>query len=70
MNVTWGTYPSHLGHRGKDGDKRGCFRCHDDENEIEDGKTLSQDCDLCHEMIEEDVSADELPEAIRGLLGK
>jgi hypothetical protein len=44
MQVTWGTYGSHLGHV----DSRGCFRCHDDGHRTPDGATNSQDCELCH----------------------
>jgi len=44
MNVSWGTYPSHLGHV----DAPGCFRCHDDEHKAADGSVIRQDCELCH----------------------
>jgi hypothetical protein len=44
MKVTWGTYPSHLGHI----DTPGCFRCHDDEHKAKDGSVIRQDCGLCH----------------------
>jgi hypothetical protein len=44
MKVTWGTYPSHLGHV----DSPGCFRCHDDEHKAADGTVISQSCELCH----------------------
>jgi hypothetical protein len=44
MKVTWGTYPSHIGHV----DTQGCFRCHDDSHKTADGKVISQDCELCH----------------------
>ncbi len=44
MRVTWGTYPSHIGHV----DSPGCFRCHDDSHKTADGKAISQDCELCH----------------------
>jgi hypothetical protein len=45
MNVTWGTYPSNIGHV----DSPGCFRCHDDSHKTKDGKNvISQDCELCH----------------------
>jgi hypothetical protein len=45
MKVTWGTYPSHLGHV----DSPGCFRCHDDTHKTKDGQhVISQDCELCH----------------------
>ena len=48
MRVTWGTYPSHLGHT----DSPGCFRCHDDSHKAADGKVISQDCELCHTLPE------------------
>jgi hypothetical protein len=45
MKVTWGTYPSNIGHV----DSPGCFRCHDDSHKTRDGQhVLSQDCELCH----------------------
>jgi len=45
MKVTWGTYPSNIGHV----DSPGCFRCHDDSHKTKDGaRTISQDCELCH----------------------
>jgi nitrate/TMAO reductase-like tetraheme cytochrome c subunit len=68
MKIGWDTYPSHLGHRGEEVDTRGCFRCHDDKHATADGKTLSQDCDICHEVLHEDESLDELPESLRALL--
>jgi NapC/NirT cytochrome c family protein len=46
MNVTWGTYPNNIGHL----DFPGCFRCHDDSHKTKDGRTISQDCSLCHDM--------------------
>jgi NapC/NirT cytochrome c family, N-terminal region len=46
MNVTWGTYPNHIGHM----DAPGCFRCHDDSHKTTDGRVIKQDCDLCHTM--------------------
>ncbi len=47
MNVTWGTYPNHIGHR----DFPGCFRCHDEEHRTSDGRTISQDCSTCHTLL-------------------
>jgi hypothetical protein len=46
MNVTWGTYPNNIGHM----DFPGCFRCHDDSHKSKDGKTIGQDCTLCHSI--------------------
>ena len=48
MKVTWGTYPNHIGHI----DSPGCSRCHDDSHKTSDGKTISQDCELCHTLPE------------------
>jgi hypothetical protein len=48
MRVTWGTYPSHIGHV----DSPGCSRCHDDTHKAADGKVISQDCELCHTLPE------------------
>ena len=44
MKVTWGSYPNHIGHL----DSPGCFRCHDDSHKTKDGRTIGQDCTLCH----------------------
>jgi nitrate/TMAO reductase-like tetraheme cytochrome c subunit len=48
MKITWGTYRQHLGHQDE-ADGYGCFRCHDDEHRTKVGKTIRQDCDLCHD---------------------
>ena len=48
MKVTWGTYPNNLGHN----DFPGCFRCHDDGHKAKDGTTISQDCEMCHKMLD------------------
>ncbi len=47
MNITWGTYPNHIGHR----DFPGCFRCHDEEHATADGETIAQNCDNCHTLL-------------------
>lgn len=54
--VEWGTYQGHLGHRSADyggyslaDASFGCFRCHDEEHVNSSGKTISQDCSLCHD---------------------
>jgi hypothetical protein len=46
MRVTFGSYPSHIGHV----DSPGCFRCHDDNHKSKDGKKIGQDCDTCHSI--------------------
>jgi nitrate/TMAO reductase-like tetraheme cytochrome c subunit len=47
MKITWGTYPSFLGHD----QAPGCFRCHDGEHVDPAGKAISQDCGLCHSLL-------------------
>jgi formate-dependent nitrite reductase cytochrome c552 subunit len=61
MNIKWGTYPSHLGHEATEG----CFRCHNDEHSTADGKTLSQDCSLCHTIL---ADREKSPEILKQLL--
>jgi nitrate/TMAO reductase-like tetraheme cytochrome c subunit len=50
MKVTWGTYPNNIGHM----DYPGCFRCHDGSHTTKAGKTLSNDCSLCHNLLATD----------------
>jgi uncharacterized membrane protein len=50
MNVKWGTYPNNLGHT----DFTGCFRCHDESHTANDGKTITQDCSACHNLLASD----------------
>jgi len=47
MKVTWGTHPNHIGHMSYPG----CFRCHDGDHVAKDGKTLTQDCATCHNLL-------------------
>ncbi len=47
MNVTWGTYNNNLGHT----DSIGCFRCHDESHNTADGKSITQDCSACHNLL-------------------
>ena len=47
MNVTWNSYPSHLGHRGE----AGCFRCHNRDMVDEQGQAIPYDCTLCHSIL-------------------
>jgi len=52
MNVLWGTYSEHLGHKYYDDNGFGCFRCHDEEHISEAGNYIKMDCDLCHDEPE------------------
>jgi nitrate/TMAO reductase-like tetraheme cytochrome c subunit len=47
LKVSWGTYPNNLGHI----DFPGCFRCHDGSHSTTDGKSITQDCNTCHEPL-------------------
>ncbi len=60
MNIYWNTYTNFLGHEG-------CFRCHNEELESEDGEVISQDCSLCHNLLAEE---EESPEILETLLGE
>jgi hypothetical protein len=49
MKVAWGTYPNNVGHSDPGPSPyAGCFRCHDESHKTKQGKTISQDCSLCH----------------------
>lgn len=50
MKVVWGTYPNNLGHN----DYPGCFRCHDGSHSTKDGKSIDNDCSLCHNLLATD----------------
>ncbi len=56
LKVTWGTYPDNLGHT----DYPGCFRCHDDGHAAADKKTITQDCNTCHQAVAMDEASPEI----------
>jgi formate-dependent nitrite reductase cytochrome c552 subunit len=56
LKVAWGTYPNNLGHT----DFPGCFRCHDGSHATADGKTITQDCNTCHEPLAMDEATPEI----------
>ena len=62
MKIGWGTYPSHIGHTLS----KGCFRCHDDEHESDKGNIITQDCDLCHDLLAMEEEEPEILELISG----
>jgi hypothetical protein len=47
MNITWNSYPNHIGHH-MDG---GCFRCHNSYMKNEEGRHIRHDCTLCHSIL-------------------
>lgn len=47
MKASWDEYPDHIGHL----EYNGCFRCHNDTHKSDKGKTISKDCNLCHNIM-------------------
>ncbi len=47
MKMSWGVHPNNLGHN----DFPGCFRCHDGSHTSADGRTISNDCTACHNLL-------------------
>jgi hypothetical protein len=47
MNVGWGSHPNNLGHN----DYPGCFRCHDGNHNTKAGKSITNDCAMCHNLL-------------------
>jgi nitrate/TMAO reductase-like tetraheme cytochrome c subunit len=47
MKLTWGVHPNNLGHN----DFPGCFRCHDGSHTSSDGRTITNDCFACHQLL-------------------
>jgi hypothetical protein len=64
LKITWGTYPSHLGHRQT---TEGCFRCHDDEHKTQSGRAIRQDCDLCHDVLADEEEKPDVPKDVLDL---
>lgn len=46
MKAQWKDYPNYLGHV----ESMGCFRCHNNSFESDDGHVISQECTLCHQI--------------------
>lgn len=47
MKIEWGSYPSHLNHANGGG----CFRCHSQDMQAEDGSFIHNECTLCHSFL-------------------
>jgi hypothetical protein len=56
LKVAWGTYPNNLGHT----DDPGCFRCHDEAHLAADKKTITQDCNACHQAVAMDEASPDI----------
>ena len=61
MNVSWDTYPNHIGHE----DSPGCYRCHDRRHRTEKRERISKDCETCHTILAE---REQDPEVLQTLL--
>jgi hypothetical protein len=47
MKARWDVYPDNRGHFVFPG----CFRCHGSDLATADGRTISKDCNLCHQIV-------------------
>ena len=45
-DLTWKSFPNHVGHQ----DFAGCFRCHDGKHVNEKGEAIRLQCTLCHDI--------------------
>jgi nitrate/TMAO reductase-like tetraheme cytochrome c subunit len=50
MKVDWRTHPDNIGHYYFPG----CFRCHDGQHVSPAGKVLTQDCNVCHTVLNQE----------------
>lgn len=51
MKASWKAYPNNIGHMESDG----CYRCHNDRHATDQGKVISKDCTLCHNILAEGI---------------
>jgi hypothetical protein len=56
MKAQWSAYPNNIGHR----DSPGCFRCHNDSMQSDDGDTIFTDCSKCHLILAQGDRIDEV----------
>ncbi len=46
MKASWKSYPNNLGHM----ESNGCYRCHNNRHSTSEGRVISKDCNLCHNI--------------------
>jgi len=63
MNVSWKSFPNNIGHTYAPG----CFRCHDGKHFSDDGKMISNDCNICHTIIEQNTDDGKNLVSLKGL---
>jgi hypothetical protein len=49
MKVDWQTHPDNIGHFYSGG----CFRCHDDKHLTRNGRKITKECKVCHDVLEQ-----------------
>lgn len=49
MKVSWKAYPDHSAHL----ESNGCFRCHNGRHSTDSGEVISNDCNLCHDIVDQ-----------------
>lgn len=49
MKTDWQAHPNNIGHLYSSG----CFRCHDGEHVSNTGKVISNDCNICHTVLDQ-----------------
>jgi nitrate/TMAO reductase-like tetraheme cytochrome c subunit len=47
MKTDWRTHPNNIGHFYYPG----CFRCHDDQHVSKEGKRITKECNVCHDVL-------------------
>jgi hypothetical protein len=50
QGVDWRHYPDDRGHF----EYPGCYRCHDEKHRSADKRTISNDCTLCHQLLDQE----------------
>ncbi len=63
MGVSWKKYPNNIGHTYSSG----CFRCHDGKHFSDNGKIISNDCNICHTIIEQNTDDGKNLISLKGL---
>lgn len=63
MNADWRHFPDQIGHMYSPG----CFRCHDGKHVTDDGKVLSNDCNLCHTLLAQNFEDKEIEFSLSGV---
>jgi hypothetical protein len=63
MKVSWGNFPNNIGHTTS----YGCFRCHDGKHISNTGKTISNNCNVCHIIIKQELTPSSSKESLNGI---